>query len=277
VSRSVLLVQVLALMVLAACSSSSAVAAPSPSPQDLRPYQALVAKDYTTTVASASAHCFTIHDQGCKAAYDRVRANLEIWLNDMSSFTPPSRFKQLDAMLRRHLAQAVVEGDAGIAAQQAANPTLFDAALNAHFNERRFVDAIADAVANTRVVAASGYKLDVEDRIDQFTACTPCGELGGSAAVNCSGPELLNCVYDVVVTDTSVFEFEATLARGAAPPSLAIQDAALQGDLVSADAALTAMITAGLSRDQYAFESARASLQVSASAIKVDAKGVSRA
>lgn len=268
-------VQMFLVVVAAACGSSSVAA--TPSPQDIRPYQTLVAKDYSATVASASNHCDTIQDKGCKGAYEAVRAKIEAWLNDLNKFSPPPRFEQIDTMLRHHLAQAMVEGDAGIAAQQAGNSTLFDTAFTAHFNERGLIDAISGAVANTRVVTAAGYKSIVQDQQGQYTSCTPCAAYGGSAAVSCSGTRLYNCVDDVVAMDAEIYNFESALAQNAAPPSLASQDTALQTDLVSADAALMAMITAGLSGDLSAFSTARGSLQVAISGVSTEAGAVSQA
>src|SRR5207248_9094457 len=43
---------------------------------DIRPYQALIARDYATTYSSESAHCDYITDASCPAAIDKVSTNL---------------------------------------------------------------------------------------------------------------------------------------------------------------------------------------------------------
>jgi len=244
---------------------------------DVRAYQTLVERDYATTVASTSNHCNTIQDAGCKSAYEKVRANLETWLTDMNNSKPPPRFKQIDTMLKHHLAQAIVEGDAGIAAQQAGNSTLFDTAFTAHDNERGLVDEVDGAVANTVVVTASNYKSTVQNQLAQYSTCTPCSTYAGPTAVNCSGAQLYNCVDDAVAVDAQIFNFETTVVQNGSPSSLATHDTTLQTDLVNADAALMAMIKAGLSSDLAGFNAARGSLQISISAVNLDVGAVSKA
>jgi len=95
---------------------------------DIRPYQALIARDYATTYSSESDHCDSISDAGCPAAIDTVSTNLSAWLQDLKDFKTPPRFTQIDAMLRGHLAAAVAAGNTAKAAQRAGNVALFDAA-----------------------------------------------------------------------------------------------------------------------------------------------------
>jgi hypothetical protein len=271
VAAAILIAALAAFLALHRPATSYAPASPG---QDVRAYQALVAQDYGKTVASASNHCNTIQDTACKIAYDKVRGNLVIWLNDMDGFKAPLQFVQIDLLLRHHLAQAMVEGDAGIVAQQAGNATLFDTAFTAHFNERGVIDSIAAAVANTVVVTASAYSADVHNQISQFASCTPCAQYPGPSAINCSGPQIYNCVDDVVAVDTQIYTFEAAVVQGAAPSSLAAADSRIQADLVNADSALLAMIKAGLSGDLPGFTAARSSLQRAVSALDIDGSAV---
>jgi hypothetical protein len=54
----------------------------------------------------------------------------------------------------------------------------------------------------------------------------------------------------------AIYNFETALALKAAPSSLAAKDATLQTDLINADSAALAMISAGLAGDISAFNSA---------------------
>jgi hypothetical protein len=245
--------------------------------QDIKPYQALIARDYAKTIASESNHCILFTDTGCEAALSRLTPNLESWLQDLNNFSPPQRFSRIDAMLRSHLAEAVVAGNTGIAAQKAGNTALFDAAMAANFDVRPFIVAIAAAVADTKGVAAASYSSGIQDQMDLLSSCTPCARYVSTAPVSCAKAALPSCVNDVVAVDAQIYDFESAVVQQGAPASLAGKDANLQKDLVAADTALLAMISAGLGGDPAGFTSASSSVQASISAVTADVAAIRNA
>jgi hypothetical protein len=247
---------------------------PATQGQDIKPYQALIARDYAKTLASESGNCLAITDTGCAAAINRITPNLESWLQDLNSVSSPPRFTRIDAMLRSHLAEAVAAGNAAIAAQKAGNATLFDAAITVNLDERPFIVAIAAAVADTKAVPAASYATGVQDQMDLFSSCTPCAPYAATAAVSCTKTPLPSCVNDVVAVDAQIYDFETAVVQQGAPASLAGKDANLQKDLVAADTALLAMIRTGLGGDPAGFASAGSSVQTSISAITADVAAI---
>ena len=173
-------------------------------------------------------------------------------------------------MLRSHLAEAVLTGTAGIAAQKAGNVALFDAAMAANFDVRPFIVAIATAVADTKGVAAASYSSGVQDQMDLFNSCTPCAKYVSTAPASCAKAALPSCVNDVVAVDAQIYDFETAVVQQGAPASLAGKDANLQKDLVAADTALLAMIRTGLAGDPAGFASASSSVQASISSFTAD-------
>src|SRR5205807_1654479 len=75
-----------------------------------------------------SNHCYYFTDTACPAATERFNAALQSWLDELSSTKAPPEFTKVDAMLRAHLAQSVVDGNITVAAQKAGNAPLFEAA-----------------------------------------------------------------------------------------------------------------------------------------------------
>jgi len=242
--------------------------------QDIRPYQALIARDYAKTFASEGGHCESIADTACKAEMGRFIANVQTWIQDLNAFTPPSRLGKVDAMLRIHLAQAVKTGNMVIAAQQAGNAATFAAASTAHFPVRAFIVDIAPAIANTHVMSSATYLSTVRDQMDLLSSCTPCARYLATPSVTCTKPVLLQCIDDVVAVDAQVYDFESTVVQDAAPSSLAAKDANLQRDLVAADEALMSMIDASLAGSSTGFTSAAASAQASMTAAAADVKSL---
>jgi hypothetical protein len=241
---------------------------------DIRPYQALIARDYAKTLASESGNCLTITDSACATAVNRITPNLESWLQDLNSISSPPRFTRIDAMLRSHLTEAVAAGNAAIAAQKAGNAALFDAAITVNLDERPFIVAIAAAIADTKAVPAASYSSDVQDQMDLFNSCTPCAPYAATAPVLCTKTPLPSCVNDVVAVDAQIYDFESAVVQQAAPASLAAKDAKLQADLVAADAALLAMERASLGGDPAGFASASSSAQASVSAVAADVAAI---
>src|SRR5207248_6134881 len=241
---------------------------------DVRPYQALIARDYATTYSSESAHCDSITDAGCPAAIDKVSTNLAAWQQDLKEFKTPPRFIQIDAMLRGHLAAAVAAGNAAKAAQKAGNVALFDAAAAEHLSVRAFIVELAAAIADTRVLPAASYTSGVTDQKDLLASCTPCAPYLVTPPITCTKGQLAACVGDAVAVDAQIYDFETAIVQGAAPAALAAKDGTLQKDLVNADSALLAMVRAGLAGDPAAFNSAAASAQASISAVSADAASI---
>ncbi len=237
---------------------------------DIRPYQALIARDYATTFVSETGHCNAIGDTACAAAVDRVSSNLQAWLDDLKNFNTPARFTQVDAMLRGHLAQAVAAGTLAKAAQKAGNATLFDAAIAVHLGIRAFIVDLAKAVADTRVASAQTYVSAVQDQAALLSSCSPCAGYLATPPVTCTKPQPVTCVADAFAVEAQVHGFELAVVQQAAPTTLAAKDANLQKDLVNADSALVTAINDGLAGDGAGFNSANASVQISLAAVTTD-------
>jgi hypothetical protein len=240
----------------------------------LKPYQTLTARGYFAQFMAQTNHCYSFTDTACPAATERFNAALQSWLDELSSTKAPPEFTRVDAMLRAHLAQSVFDGNTTVAAQKAGNAPLFEAAAAAHLDVRPFSDATSAAIAGARPTSAGDYRSNVTDQLDLFNSCTPCGPYAGRDQLDCAGPKIDNCVIDVVSVDAQIYNFETALVLKAAPSSLAAKDATLQTDLINADSAALVMIRAGLAGEISAFDSARASLQIAISAVKLDAAAV---
>jgi len=257
---------------------SSVGVVPAQHGPDLRPYQAVIARDYAKTYASeGTGHCNSFADTGCATGIGRVNVNLQAWLQDLKGLSVPSRFTQVDAMLRAHLAEAIEAGNIAIVAQKAGNVALFDSALNAHLEVRAFIVAIAPAVADTQVVDAAKYSSSVQDQMSALVACTPCGKYLATPPITCAKAQLASCVDDVVAVDAQVYNFELAIVQLAAPATLTAQDANLQKDLGAADAALVAMKRAGLAGDTAGFATSAAAAQHAMAAVAADVATIPKA
>lgn len=241
---------------------------------DLRPYQALIARDYAKTYASeGTGHCNSFADAGCPTVIARVNGNLQTWLDDLGTFSAPSTLTEVDAMLRAHLAEAMYAGNIAIAAQKTGNAALFDAALSAHLDVRAFIVGIAPAIGDTQVVAARRYSSNVQDQAGLLGSCTPCAKYA-TPPVTCAQADLPNCVNDVVAVDAQIYQFELAIVQTAAPSALATKDASLQKDIVDTDAALLAMIRAGLAGDANAFNRAAGPVPDAMAAVSADSAAI---
>src|SRR4029077_9427712 len=120
-------------------------------------------------------------------------------------FKTPPRFTQVDAMLRGHLDAAMTAGNTAKEAQTAGNVALLDAAMAEHFGVRAFIVDLAQAIADTRVLAAAAYTSGVKDQMDLLGLCTPCAPYLAAPPVTCTEAQTVACVADVVAVDAQIY------------------------------------------------------------------------
>lgn len=218
-------------------------------------YQAMVSHDVLNALSKQANACAVLGD-ACPTAAPRLAAALQNWLDDLNGARPPSRFKYVDAGLRRHVAACIKDLNAALAAYDAQDQKGMDAAISAGVSERDTFSAEVDAIRNSSQASASGYASIVRSDQAGLANCLACQTLAGPGQAPCNvGDDF--CQNNVVVAMEDIDALQGDLVRNFAPAASAPKDARLQIDVWAADQALVAMDAAWSAHDEVSLQTAR--------------------
>ena len=229
---------------------------PAAHDKQLMAYQDLVASDYNAFVDSTSNHCDTMDDQGCADAVARLVTSMQKWVGDLAAFKTPGQFVVLDARLRAHITEGIIELNAMVAAQKRRDQGGFAFALNAALYERAWIDTASFTLKGTYPEAAASYRTAINAARQSLNSCVDsspipaalgCANLYGHEL--CTGSTSQACAGDVQGAETQVQNFLIAVAQHPAPGSLSSDDRQFQTALAQADDALLAIVSAQLIND----------------------------
>lgn len=249
----------------------------SPDP-NIKQYQALIAADQQRMQGFLSYEC-TVNpafSSGCADAAAAAIGKVQPWLDDLNQTRPPARFEAIDARIRHHLALAVADLDALVAANKTMDESGAAAALAALFIERDTVFREANAVIFSSEATIRSYAGIVGLDNSNLLACDLCQRLVSQDQLSCQSSQAPSCADEVAGTRLQVETFQDDLVRDFVPNPLAAKDRRLQTDLLAADAALDAMDSALSTGDQLQFEAGRNALRVALNRVNGDATDIAR-
>ena len=237
---------------------------PAGDEKNVKAYREMMAGDYNAMNASTSDNCNTIDDKLCAAAIGRVVPRLQSWLDDLTAFRTPAQYAVLDAQLRLHLKEVIVELNSAVMFQKANDQRGFALAMSAALYERGWMDPATFTITGTYAKVAGSHQDAVNVARQALLNCmnsTPapadfgCSHL--AAGESCAGAAAAQCEDDVQAAATQLEMFLVGLTQNPAPSSLRVKDAKLQADLARADTALLEITDAILHEDATRLQTSR--------------------
>ena len=232
-------------------------------------YQAMVSQDDGELIVARSPDCSTLQPP-CPGGRRQALAALQRWLDDLDRSVPPTRFAQIDAQLRGHLAANVSQTLAVFAAYHANDQSGLDRMNYATKMGAYWLDEVALSIGNSHQGTVPAYIASVRVGEQNLGSCTSCLSLGGNDHIVCAGDQAMSCLFTIGYAESVIGEFQASLVRVAGPDAITAKDALLQRDLAEADTALIRLTTASLTGEQAVFDAARTSLRQALAAVNAD-------
>jgi hypothetical protein len=227
----------------------SAPAGPDP---NVKAYQAMIKTDFDALAVPGSLSCSAVDDTGCEAYVSTGVPLLAKWVSDLKSFQTPARFAALDAMLRRHLTDAITYKNALLAAHKSGNVKDFTFAFDGAFYENEWLDPTVGVIAGTYPRVAGSYHDALALTRQHIDACV--SQAPGPADLGCEHlyhPDVCAnvgvqaCAGDAYSAAAQIQSFLISLVQNPAPTSLPAKDRQIQTDLAQIDADIVA-VTDGL-------------------------------
>ena len=241
----------------------STPAGPDP---NVKAYQALIKTDYDSLAAgTGSLSCSDVNDTGCEAAVATTVPLLTKWVSDLKSFHTPAQFAALDAMLQRHLTDAINIQNAQLAAHKSGNLKDFTFAGEGAFYENEWLDPTIGVIAGSYPKVASSYHDALALARQHIDACV--SQAPGPADLGCEHlyhPDVCAnvgvqaCASDAYSAAAQIQSFLISLLQNPAPTALAAKDRQIQSDLAQLDADIVAVTDGLLSGDSAQTTSAEA-------------------
>jgi hypothetical protein len=231
----------------------SAPAGPDPS---VKAYQEMIKTDYDSLAATSSLSCSTVNDTGCEASVSTTVPLLAKWAGDLKSFQTPARFAALDAMLQRHLTDAIEYQNAILAAHKSGNVQDFIFAGEGAFYENEWLDPTVGAIAGSYPKVAGSYHEALALARQHIDACVR--QAPGPADLGCehlyhpnvcANVGVQACASDAHSSAAQIQSFLISLLQNPAPNALAAKDRQIQSDLAQMDADIVAVTDGLLSGD----------------------------
>jgi len=239
----------------------------------IKQYQALVRADQQMLDSQPGGYC-AITDTGCPAVAALNTAAMQRWLDDLDRSQPPARFAVLDSLMRRHLAIAISDQNAAMAAYRARDQLGVNTAFGAGSKELDTVDSQAQDIITSSPGTIVTYRAEVRMDAAYLLGCYLCQPLLGDSQVSCQGSLTPACADEIAAVRLQVETFQGDLVNLFAPDSLAAEDGRLQADLVAADLALDAMESALSARDQVALQAGHNALGQAINRVASDAADI---
>jgi hypothetical protein len=236
----------------------SAPAGPDP---NVKAYQAMIKTDFDALgtggqTATGSPTCGAVDDAGCQAFVATQVPLRAKWVSDLKSFQTPARFAALDAMLQRHLTDAIKYENAMLAAHRSGNVKDFTFASDSAFYENEWLDPTVGAIAGTYPRVAGSYHDALALARQHLDACVSQApgptDLGCEHLYHpdvCAGVGVQACAGDADSAAGQIQSFLISLLQNPAPAELATKDRQIQSDLAQIDADIVAVTDGLLSGD----------------------------
>jgi hypothetical protein len=239
-------------------------------------YQAMVAADYSRVIPFLNGECTINPSSACADAAAVTIGESQTWLDDLNQTRPPGRFAGISGRMRHHLALAIADLQALIAANKAMDQTGATTVLAAALIERDELYREAGAVINSSQETLRSYSGTVRLDNANLLACNLCQALVSQNQVSCRAGQTPSCVDEIVAATLLVETFQDDLVRGFAPNPLAAKDQRLQTDLQAADAALDAMGVAQSAGNQLQLAAGQSALRLALSRVDSDATDIAK-
>jgi hypothetical protein len=239
-------------------------------------YQAMVAADYSRVIPFLNGECTFNPSTACGDAAAVTIGESQTWLDDLNQTRPPGRFAGISGRMRHHLALAIADLQALIAANKAMDESGATTVLAAIFIERDELYREAGAVINSSQETTGSYLGMVRLDNSNLLACDLCQRLVSHNQVSCTAGQTPSCVDEIAASRLQVETFQDDLVRGFAPNPLAAKDQRLQADLLAADAALDAMGVAQSAGDQLQLAADQNALRLALSRVDSDATDIAK-
>lgn len=258
-------------------SHTIAPASPAMPEAGVTRYQAVIAADEQRSINFLNYQC-TVNPGNstpCADAAALAIVELQQWLDDLNQTRPPDRFAAIDGRMRHHLAVAIADLRALIAANVAMDDTKAATAVANAQSERFTLDREASAVNFSKQETIRSYVAVVLSDSSNVLACDLCQRLAGQTQVSCLGKQPPSCADEITATSVLVETFQDDLVRNLAPVALAAKDQRLQADLLAADSALNALSSALSAGDQLQLVAGQNALRQALNRVDADASGIS--
>jgi hypothetical protein len=239
-------------------------------------YQAMVATDYSRVIPLLGGECIFNPSTPCADAAAVAIGELQTWLDDLNQTRPPGRFAVISDRTRHHLAVAIADLQALIAANKAMDESGAATVLAAALIERDELYREAGAVINSSQTTSGPYSAMVRLDNSNLLACDLCQGLITQNQVSCLASQTPSCVDEIAASRLLVETFQDDLVRNFAPNPLATKDQRLQTDLLAADAALDAMGVAQSAGDQLQLAADQSALRLALSRVDSDATDIAK-
>lgn len=248
---------------------------PAGSGMSIQAYEAMVINDNAAALATFSGPCDIGVHTACLADATRGIPAVQKWIDDLTHAQTPSRFKVVDAEMRRHLAQNLTAQHDLVAAAQAGDGAAMDRAFIVAVYAAAWTDTIiSQGVTSSRQVDVPSYVAVVQAR--QLGNCDTCTLVLSGKGNDCVTANSIPCLVLFDQTAVAFAEFEAALVHSAAPASLSAKDSKLQNDLAQADSVLLTMRLAVAANDQAGFNSGVTELQRVVALIARDSNAITQ-
>jgi hypothetical protein len=239
-------------------------------------YQAMIATDYSRNIPLLGGECTINPSTPCADAAAVAIGELQTWLDDLNQTRPPARFAVSSGRMHQHLAVAMADLQALIAANKAMDESGAATVLAAVYIERDELYREAGAVINSSQTTIRPYSAMVRLDNSNLLACDLCQRLVTQNQVSCLASQTPSCVDEIAASRLQVETFQDDLVRNFAPNPLATKDQRLQTDLLAADAALDAMGVAQSAGDQLQLAANQGALRLALSRVESDATDIAK-
>ena len=249
---------------------------PVPAGELIKRYQALMSTDQLRFDSTSTDHCTTLDDATCLDAQATITADVMHWLDDLNHTTPPARFVAVDALIRRHLALRLQDNIATVAAFRTRGQKAFDTSVAAGHVERAMLHRLAgDIIASSQGTVAF-YTAFVQLDESYLLDCVLCQRLVSPTLVSCQVSQASVCSDEIDAIRVQVEGFLGDMVLQYAPDSLAVNEALLQADLLTAERELDAMAAALSAGDPVALSAGHAALRLALTHVQSDAADIAR-
>ena len=273
-----------ALIALAAATAAAIIAihnasgntSPAGSHISIGAYQLLIARDNPDPNKIWTDPCDGVVLTGCEADATRSIPIIQKWIDDLNRTSPPPRFAYVDAEIRQHLEQNLTALEALLADSRAGDQAAMTRDYVVAVYAPDWLGTVVPGIAASQQLTATGYRNIVALWLQHsITLCvSTCTLLESPDARSCATNGGIPCLQMFDEVASTYATFGMGLVQNAAPDSLSVKDARLQGDMAQADAVLLTMRLAVAANDQVGINSGVAELKSITVSIERDAVAI---